>query len=424
MTDQIYKTDALIAQDIDAYLESHRTKSLLRFITCGSVCDGKSTLVGRLLYDSKMIFKDQLAQLEADSREVGTQGQDIDFALLVDGLAAEREQGITIDVAYRFFVTQKRKFIVADTPGHEQYTRNMVTGASTAQLAVTLIDARKGVLAQTRRHSYLCHLLGIRNFVLAVNKMDLVGYDQDIFNAIVTDYTAFATGIGITNFTAIPMSGFRGDNIAAHSDNMAWYSGPPLLVHLETMELDQDTEAAQDFCMPVQWVNRPHSEFRGFSGRIAAGTIKPGDEVRILPSGKTSRVDRIVTFDGDLDAAGAGQSITLTLTDEIDCSRGQIITAAAAPLEFADQFETTLIWMDEKPLIPGRSYYLKMGAQTVSATVAEPKYQINVNTMDHAVACQWMFCARRRAKLTKPAPTVALVILSIRINPPSVRFSA
>ena len=386
MTDQIYKTDALIAQDIDVYLESHRTKSLLRFITCGSVDDGKSTLIGRLLYDSKMIFQDQLAQLEADSRKVGTQGQDIDFALLVDGLAAEREQGITIDVAYRFFVTQKRKFIVADTPGHEQYTRNMVTGASTAQLAVILIDARKGVLAQTRRHSYLCHLLGIRNFVLAVNKMDLVGYDQDIFNAIVTDYTAFATGIGITDFTAIPMSGFRGDNIAAHSDNMAWYSGPPLLVHLETMELDQDTEATQDFCMPVQWVNRPHSEFRGFSGRIAAGTIKPGDEVRILPSGRTSHVDRIVTFDGDLDAASAGQSITLTLTDEVDCSRGQIITAAAAPLEVADQFETTLIWMDEKPLIPGRSYYLKMGAQTVSATVAEPKYQINVNTMDHAAA--------------------------------------
>ena len=386
MTDQIYKTDALIAQDIDVYLESHRTKSLLRFITCGSVDDGKSTLIGRLLYDSKMIFQDQLAQLEADSRKVGTQGQDIDFALLVDGLAAEREQGITIDVAYRFFVTQKRKFIVADTPGHEQYTRNMVTGASTAQLAVILIDARKGVLAQTRRHSYLCHLLGIRNFVLAVNKMDLVGYDQDIFNAIVTDYTAFATGIGITDFTAIPMSGFRGDNIAAHSDNMAWYSGPPLLAHLETMELDQDTEATQDFCMPVQWVNRPHSEFRGFSGRIAAGTIKPGDEVRILPSGKTSHVDRIVTFDGNLDTAGAGQSITLTLTDEVDCSRGQIITAAAAPLEVADQFETTLIWMDEKPLIPGRSYYLKMGAQTVSATVAEPKYQINVNTMDHAAA--------------------------------------
>ena len=386
MTDQIYKTDALIAQDIDVYLESHRTKSLLRFITCGSVDDGKSTLIGRLLYDSKMIFQDQLAQLEADSRKVGTQGQDIDFALLVDGLAAEREQGITIDVAYRFFATQKRKFIVADTPGHEQYTRNMVTGASTAQLAVILIDARKGVLAQTRRHSYLCHLLGIRNFVLAVNKMDLVGYDQDIFNAIVTDYTAFATGIGITDFTAIPMSGFRGDNIAAHSDNMAWYSGPPLLVHLETMELDQDTEATQDFCMPVQWVNRPHSEFRGFSGRIAAGTIKPGDEVRILPSGKTSHVDRIVTFDGNLDTAGAGQSITLTLTDEVDCSRGQIITAAAAPLEVADQFETTLIWMDEKPLIPGRSYYLKMGAQTVSATVAEPKYQINVNTMDHAAA--------------------------------------
>jgi bifunctional enzyme CysN/CysC len=386
MTDQIYKTDALIAQDIDAYLESHQNKSLLRFITCGSVDDGKSTLIGRLLYDSKMIFEDQLAQLEADSKKVGTQGQEIDFALLVDGLAAEREQGITIDVAYRFFSTEKRKFIVADTPGHEQYTRNMATGGSTAELAVILIDARKGVLTQTRRHSYFCHLLGIKNIVLAVNKMDLVGYDQATFDAIVADYTEFANSIGITALTAIPISGFKGDNIAAHSDATNWYSGPTLMAHLEGVDLDQNTGANQEFRMPVQWVNRPNLDFRGFSGKIAAGAIKPGDEVRILPSGKTSHVDRIVTYDGDLDNATAGQSITLTLNDEVDCSRGQVITAANAPLEVVDQFETTLIWMDEEALIPGRSYYLKIGAQTVSATVAEPKYQINVNTMEHAAA--------------------------------------
>ena len=386
MTDQIYKTDALITQDIDAYLENHQNKSMLRFITCGSVDDGKSTLIGRLLYDSKMIFEDQLAQLEADSKKLGTQGQEIDFALLVDGLAAEREQGITIDVAYRFFATEKRKFIVADTPGHEQYTRNMVTAASTAELAVILIDARKSVLTQTRRHSYLCHLLGIQNIVLAVNKMDLVDYDQAIFDAIVADYTEFANSIGIMAFTAIPISGFRGDNIAAHADATNWYSGPTLIAHLEGVKLDQNTGTTQEFRMPVQWVNRPNLDFRGFSGKIAAGVIKPGDEVRILPSGKTSHVDRIVTFDSDLKSAAAGQSITLTLTDEVDCSRGQVITAAATPLEVADQFETTLIWMDEEALIPGRSYFLKIGAQTVSATVAKPKYQINVNIMEHTAA--------------------------------------
>ena len=383
---QIYKTDALIARDIDAYLEVHQNKSILRFITCGSVDDGKSTLIGRLLYDSKMIFEDQLAYLEADSKKVGSQGQEIDFALLVDGLAAEREQGITIDVAYRFFTTEKRKFIVADTPGHEQYTRNMVTGASTAELAVILIDARKGVLTQTRRHSYLCHLLNIKKIVVAVNKMDLVAYDQATFDAIVSDYKEFADSIGIVEFMSIPISGFKGDNIVAHSSNMAWYKGYTLMGHLEAVELDQDSENTQDFCMPVQWVNRPNLDFRGFSGKIAAGVVKPGEEVRILPSGKTSHVDRIVTFDGDLETANAGQSITLTLQDEVDCSRGQIITAAASPLEVADQFETTLIWMDEEVLIPGRSYYLKIGAQTVSATVAQPKYQINVNTMEHAAS--------------------------------------
>jgi bifunctional enzyme CysN/CysC len=386
MTDPVYVTDALIAQDIDAYLVAHQNKSLLRFITCGSVDDGKSTLIGRLLYDSKMIFEDQLAQLEADSKKVGTQGQEIDFALLVDGLAAEREQGITIDVAYRFFATEKRKFIVADTPGHEQFTRNMVTGASTAELAVILIDARKGILTQTRRHSYLTHLLGIKNIVLAVNKMDLVEYSKDIFDQIVADYTAFAASIGVTDFTAIPISGFKGDNITMLSENTKWYSGPTLMQHLENVELDQSADQGLSFRMPVQWVNRPNLDFRGFSGKIALGIVKPGDEVRILPSGKTSHVDRIVTLGGDLDQAVAGQSITLTLRDEVDCSRGQIITAAKDPLEVADQFEATVIWMDETDLVPGRAYYLKIGAQTVSATVAQPKYQINVNTMEHTAA--------------------------------------
>ena len=386
MTDPVYVTDALIAQDIDAYLVAHQNKSLLRFITCGSVDDGKSTLIGRLLYDSKMIFEDQLAQLEADSKKVGTQGQEIDFALLVDGLAAEREQGITIDVAYRFFATEKRKFIVADTPGHEQFTRNMVTGASTAELAVILIDARKGILTQTRRHSYLTHLLGIKNIVLAVNKMDLVEYSKDIFDQIVADYTAFAASIGVMDFTAIPISGFKGDNITMLSENTKWYSGPTLMQHLENVELDQSADQSLSFRMPVQWVNRPNLDFRGFSGKIASGIVKPGDEVRILPSGKTSHVDRIVTLGGDLDQAVAGQSITLTLRDEVDCSRGQIITAAKDPLEVADQFEATVIWMDETDLVPGRAYYLKIGAQTVSATVAQPKYQINVNTMEHTAA--------------------------------------
>ena len=382
MSDPIYKTDALIASDIDAYLDLHQNKTLLRFITCGSVDDGKSTLIGRLLYDSKMIFEDQLAQLESDSKRLGTQGQDIDFALLVDGLAAEREQGITIDVAYRFFATEKRKFIVADTPGHEQYTRNMVTGASTAELAVILIDARKGILTQTRRHSYLVHLLGIKNIVLAVNKMDLVGYDQATYDQIVADYTEFAASIGITDFTAIPISGFKGDNITGPSDNTPWYDGVSLLRHLETVELDQSADQTADFRMPVQWVNRPNLDFRGFSGKIVSGQVTTGDDVRILPSGKTTQVDRIVTMDGDLQRAVAGQSVTLTLRHEVDCSRGQIITTANSPLEVADQFEATVIWMDDVAMIAGRAYYLKIGTQTVSATVAQPKYQVNVNTLE------------------------------------------
>ncbi len=377
-----YQTEALIAEDIDAYLDQHRNKTMLRFITCGSVDDGKSTLIGRLLYDSKMIFEDQLAALEADSRRVGTQGQEIDFALLVDGLAAEREQGITIDVAYRFFSTEKRKFIVADTPGHEQYTRNMVTGASTADLAVILVDARKGVLTQTKRHSYLAHLIGIRNLVLAVNKMDLIGYDQARYDEIVADYAAFAKSIGITTFTPMPISGFKGDNISLRSETMPWYSGATLMEHLEAVDVDVDDDQAKPFRMSVQWVNRPNLDFRGFSGQIAAGTVKPGDAIRVLPGGKTSTISRITTLDGDLDEAVAGQSVTLSFADEIDCSRGNVIAASDAPPETADQFETTIVWMDDEPLIVGRSYWLKLGTQMVSATVREPKYQVNVNTME------------------------------------------
>jgi bifunctional enzyme CysN/CysC len=381
--DTIYKTDALIAENIDAYLETHQHKTMLRFITCGSVDDGKSTLIGRLLYDSKMIFEDQLEALEADSKRVGTQGQEIDFALLVDGLAAEREQGITIDVAYRFFSTEKRKFIVADTPGHEQYTRNMVTGASTADLAVILIDARKGVLTQTRRHSYLVHMLGISRIVLAVNKMDLVGYDQATYDQIVEDYGHFARSIGITDFTAIPISGYKGDNITAPSENTPWYTGTALLPHLEVVDVDATVNQSHPFRMPVQWVNRPNLDFRGFAGMIASGSVRPGDEIRVLPSGKTSTVSRIVSMEGDRDIAVAGESVTLTLAGEIDCSRGQVIVAAQAPLEVADQFETTIVWMDEVEMVPGRAYWLKIGAQMVSATVHEPKYEVNVNTQEH-----------------------------------------
>jgi len=377
----------LIGEDIEAYLEQHQHKSLLRFITCGSVDDGKSTLIGRLLYDSKMIFEDQLSALESDSKKVGTQGGDIDFALLVDGLAAEREQGITIDVAYRFFSTDRRKFIVADTPGHEQYTRNMVTGGSTADLAVILIDARKGVLTQTRRHSYLVSLLGIPRVVLAVNKMDLVGFDQARFDEIVADYRAFAAKIGIEDFLAIPISGLKGDNITARSERAPWYRGPSLMEHLETVEVE-DRLAGAPFRMPVQWVNRPDLDFRGFAGLIATGEIRPGDAIRVSASGQTSRVARIVTQDGDLETATAGQSVTLTLADEIDISRGDVLAAADSPPEVADQFETTIVWMAEEPLLPGRPYWLKIGTQLVSAQVTEPKYKVHVNTLEHLAAKQ------------------------------------
>lgn len=383
----IYQTDALIAEDIDTYLDAHQHKTMLRFITCGSVDDGKSTLIGRLLYDSKMIFEDQLDALSDDSRKVGTQGQDLDFALLVDGLAAEREQGITIDVAYRFFNTEKRKFIVADCPGHEQYTRNMVTGASTADLAVILVDARKGVLVQTQRHSYICHLLGIRNIVLAVNKMDLVEYDQTVFDRIVAEYGDFAKSIGIEDFTAIPISGFKGDNItAAPSGNTPWYRGPSLVDHLEAVNVRSAVDQAKAFRMPVQWVNRPNLDFRGFAGLIATGRVVSGDRIRVLPSGKTTTIKSIVTYEGEIDEASAGQSITLTFADEIDCSRGNVIAAADSPPQVADSFEATLTWLNDEALHVGRSYFLKLGTQTVSATVQEPKYEVNVNTMARLAA--------------------------------------
>ena len=401
-----YQTDALITADIDAYLAQHQHKDMLRFITCGSVDDGKSTLIGRLLYDCKMIFEDQLAALESDSKVSGTQGAEIDFALLVDGLAAEREQGITIDVAYRFFNTENRKFIVADCPGHEQYTRNMVTGASSADLAVILIDARKGVLVQTRRHSYLCHLLGIRHLVLAVNKLDLVGYDQSVFEAIVADYANFAQAIGIGEFTAIPISGFKGDNTTARSAHTPWYSGPTLIEHLERVELDSARDAKQPFRLPVQWVNRPNLDFRGFAGLIASGTVRPGDAVRVLPAGTTSTVSRIVTQDGDLAEAQAGQSVTLCLADEIDCSRGNVIAAAAAPPEAADQFEASLVWMSDEALIPGRGYWLKLASQTVSVTVQPPKYAVNVNTLEHLAVKTLELNAIGVAELTTDKPLV------------------
>jgi len=378
----------LIASDIDQYLKQHENKSLLRFITCGSVDDGKSTVIGRLLYESKMLFEDQLAAIEADSKKWGTQGGDIDFALLVDGLAAEREQGITIDVAYRYFSTDRRKFIVADTPGHEQYTRNMITGASTADVAVILIDARRGVLTQTRRHSFLVSLIGIRKVVLAINKMDLMGYSEKVFTDILEQYTEFAKQIGLNDITAIPLSALKGDNMLEKSDNTPWYHGPTLMGFLETVEIDESRVQAGPFRLPVQWVNRPNLDFRGFSGVIVSGMVKPGDRIRVQPSGKESTVARIVTANGDLPIAVAGQSITLTLADEVDISRGDVISAADSPAEVADQFEATLVWMSEEPMYPGRPYLLKLGTRTISATITEPKYKVNVNTMEHLAAKQ------------------------------------
>jgi bifunctional enzyme CysN/CysC len=376
---------SLIEQDIERYLAVHQSKSLLRFITCGSVDDGKSTLIGRLLYESKALLEDQLSALEGDSRKFGTQGDALDFALLVDGLSAEREQGITIDVAYRFFATERRKFIVADTPGHEQYTRNMVTGASTADLAVILVDARKGVLAQTRRHSVIVSLLGIRHVVLAINKLDMIGYAQETFDAIDREYRGFAAKLGLDHIVSIPLSALRGDNMTSASANTPWYTGPSLLQHLEEVTVDR-TGAAGPLRLPVQWVNRPNPDFRGFSGRILGGRVRPGDKIRVLPSGRQSSVARVVTFDGDLAEAQLGQSVTLTLADEIDVSRGDVICAADDPAGLADQFETTVVWMSEHEMLPGRPYLVKLGASTLGASFGQPKYLIDVNTLDHLAA--------------------------------------
>ncbi len=371
----------LVGIDIARYLDAHEQKTLLRFITCGSVDDGKSTLIGRLLYDSKMIFEDQLTALEADSRTSGTQGENIDFALLVDGLAAEREQGITIDVAYRFFVTDTRKFIVADTPGHEQYTRNMATGASTADLAILMVDARKGILTQTRRHALITTLLGIRHIVLAVNKMDLMDFRQSVFDDIVAGFRAFAGHLPSSlTIQPIPIAALGGINVTSRSNEMAWYDGPGLLDYLGSVDIDE-ARRRLPFRMPVQWVNRPNSDFRGFAGQIASGEVRPGDTVRSLPSGRETRIARIVTAGGDLAEAVAGQSVTLTFTDEIDTSRGDLVVAANAPAEVSDQFQVRLLWMGEQALLPGRRYFLKVGTKTVSATVNVPKHGIDINTM-------------------------------------------
>jgi bifunctional enzyme CysN/CysC len=397
------ETAGAIAADVEAWLEAHRRKGLLRVLTCGSVDDGKSTLIGRLLYDARAIFDDHLATLEADSARVGTQGGDIDFALLVDGLAAEREQGITIDVAYRFFATERRKFIVADCPGHEQYTRNMVTGASTADAAILLVDARKGVLTQTRRHAYLVSLLGVRHLILAVNKMDLVDGAQAVFDAIVAEFTAFAAKLGRTEVHAVPLSALRGDNVLSAGALTPWYDGPPLMTLLERLPVGDDL-AAGPFRLPVQWVNRPGPDFRGFAGLIAAGSVAPGDAVKVLPGGAVSRVARLVTADGDLDRAVAGQSVTLTLTDEIEVSRGAVLAAADAPLEVADQFEATLVWMDEEPLLPGRPYLIRLGTRQAGVQVTDLKHRVNVNTLEPQPATRLELNAIAVAKLSLDAP--------------------
>ncbi|RQZ07479.1 sulfate adenylyltransferase subunit CysN [Burkholderia sp. Bp9031] len=370
----------------DMHADDAQMKDLLRFITCGSVDDGKSTLIGRLLYESNMLFDDQLTQLEADSKKVGTQGGELDFALLVDGLSAEREQGITIDVAYRFFATERRKFIVADTPGHEQYTRNMITGASTADLAVILIDARKGVLTQTRRHSHLVALIGIKRVVLAINKMDLVDYNRTVFERIDAEYRAFAAELGLADIVSIPMSALRGDNVIAPGARMPWYAGPTLMQHLDTLPLVERVTRDEPFRLPVQWVNRPHLNFRGYAGSIVSGEVRVGERVRVLPAGKESRVASVITPAGEADVARAGEAVTLTLADEIDISRGDMIARADAPPEVADQFEATLVWMHDEPLLPGRPYLVKLGTQTVGATCATPKYKIDVNTREHLAA--------------------------------------
>jgi bifunctional enzyme CysN/CysC len=375
--------ETLPPQDVVAYLEAHEHKELLRLITCGSVDDGKSTLIGRLVYEPGLIFEDQLATLEADSRRLGTQGDELDLALLLDGLAAEREQGITIDVAHRYFTTERRKFIVADTPGHEQYTRNMVTGASTADCAVLLVDACRGLLTQTRRHGYIVSLLGLRHVALAVNKLDLVGYSEATFRQIEADFAAFARRIGIDDVTCIPVSALHGDNVVARSTRMPWYEGLTLLEYLETVEVDDERRQSEPFRLPVQWVNRPDSEFRGFSGLIASGSVKPGDQVVVEPSGRLSEVQRIVTYDGDLECAVAGQSVTLTLSAELDVSRGSVIASTSERPGVGEQFEATIVWMADEPLLRGRSYLMQIATATAVATTAPLKYKVNVDSLEH-----------------------------------------
>jgi bifunctional enzyme CysN/CysC len=373
------------ALDLKDFLAAQERKSLLRFLTCGSVDDGKSTLIGRLLFDSQLLFEDHLAALEKDSKKHGTTGDDIDFALLVDGLEAEREQGITIDVAYRFFATEKRKYIVADTPGHEQYTRNMATGASGSELAVILIDARKGVLVQTRRHAYIASLLGIRHVVLAVNKIDLVGFSVDVFDRIVKDFAAFSVPLGFSTCVPIPISARYGDNVTSRSDRMPWYTGPSLIQYLDTVDVETAL-GDKPFRLPVQWVNRPNLDFRGFSGTISSGRISAGDPIAVARSGRTSTVKRIVTKDGDLAQASAGEAVTIVLADEIDASRGDILVSPSARPELSDQFAAHVLWMAEEELLPGRQYLLKSAARTVPAQITSLKHKVDVNTFDHLAA--------------------------------------
>jgi bifunctional enzyme CysN/CysC len=376
----------LVAHQVNAFPVQDQQKGLLRFITCGSVDDGKSTTIGRLLYEAGLLLEDQLAALEVDSRRLGTQPDHLDFALLLDGLQAEREQGITIDVAYRYFQTARRKFIVADTPGHEQYTRNMVTGASTADCAVLLVDARKGALTQTRRHMFLVALLGIRHVALAVNKLDLVGFSEGRFRELEAEYDAFALRLGLEDLVCIPLSALHGDGVVVPSARMPWYAGPTLLEYLETIDAGEDRLERAPLRMPVQWVNRPDADFRGFAGTLVSGTVRPGDAVVVKPSGASSTVARIVTYDGDLDRAVAGQSVTLTMTDEIDISRGEVIASSDAPPLVAEQFEATIVWMADEPLLRGRSYVLRIGASTVTATVSPIRYKIDPESFEHLAA--------------------------------------
>jgi bifunctional enzyme CysN/CysC len=376
----------LISTDIESYLKSHEEKSLLRFITCGSVDDGKSTLIGRMLYESQMLFDDQLSALKSDSKKIGTQGNEIDFALLVDGLAAEREQGITIDVAYRFFSTDKRKYIVADTPGHEEYTRNMATGASTADVAIILIDAKQGVLTQTRRHSFIVSMVGVKKVLLAVNKLDLVDYSEQVYRQIVSDYSDFAeSALDIDSITAIPISALLGDNVVERSEKTPWYTGETIMEYLENIEVRNQRKQAP-FRMPVQWVNRPNSNFRGFSGLIASGETKIGDKVRLHPGGKESSIASIVTWDGELQQASVGQSVTITLNDEIDVSRGDTIAVSTDPCAESDQFQSRILWMNDNPMIPGRQYIFKSNTQTTTLTLGKLKHRIDVNTLNHLPA--------------------------------------